>query len=86
MNIETAHEVSKLLEEKIKYERDLERLLSKDYDFNLCAKYINSISPFPCNLNINEKKDFIEKIKILTIIEVESKIIEITKSIENLKS
>lgn len=89
MHLEIAEQASQLLKKKITLEEDLQKLLSRDYIFEITTKryngnvWMNSDSRYA--LNINKNKEFINKLKFLAILEVEKEIEKITDEIKALK-
>lgn len=85
MTIETAEQVSKLLEKKSEYTKDLSRLLSNDYDFRLDVEARRSFSPHSFNLAISKDKNFNAEIKEIVIKKIEEEVSKIDEEIKNLK-
>lgn len=90
MDLLIAEEASQLLRKKIILEQDLQKLLDKSQDFKiglqtshqgLMLSYLTSIS----GLSINSNQEFINKLKYLTILEIEKQIEKITDQIKSLK-
>ncbi len=89
MDLKIAEEVSQLLKKKIVLEDDLAKLLSKSHSFKIGMRYESTMlfghrSSIEY-LSINSNKEFINKLKYLTILEIQNQIENITNEIKSLK-
>jgi len=87
MTVEIAQQVSKLLDEKIKFETDLSRLLSQDYNFSLSLDSTDVYARI-CGggiaLSINNNLDFNVIMKELVITKLKQEIKRVEEEINKL--